>query len=100
MTKRFVFETNSKEVIDAVQQWQVNDPDKKIKPKISLISEYDKEIFTKQMEKIREALQTIRDNKISDDILIAYIRSKNIPTSTAKAVLNAQREFFQRLGVM
>lgn len=98
--KRFVFETNSKEVIDTMQQWQVNDPEKKIKPKISLISEYDKEIFTKQMEKIKEALQTLRDNKISEDILVAFIRSKNIPTSTAKAVLNAQRDFFQKLGVM
>lgn len=86
--------------MNAVQQWQVNDPDKKIKPKISLISEYDKDIFTKQMEKIKEALQTLRDNKINEDILIAYIRSKNIPTTTAKAVLNAQRDFFQKLGVM
>jgi hypothetical protein len=100
MLKRFVLETNNQEVINVLQQWQVNDPDKKIKPKIFMISEYDKEVFNKQMQKIHEALKTLLENKISEDILIAYIRSKNIPTSMAKAVLNAEKEFFVKMGVM
>jgi hypothetical protein len=98
--KRFVIETNNQEVMNVMQQWQVNDPDKKIKPKITLISEYDKDLFNKQLQKIQDALKTLLENKISEDILIAYIRSKNIPTSMAKAVLNAEKEFFQKLGVM
>lgn len=98
--KRFVIETNSQEVMNRMQEWQVNDPEKKIKPKISLISEYDKDLFNKQLQKIQDALKTLLENKISEDILIAYIRSKNIPTSMAKAVLNAEKEFFQKLGVM
>lgn len=98
--KRFVFETNNQEVMNVIQQWQVNDPDRKIKPKIVMISEYDKEVFNKQMQKIHEALKTLLENKISEDILIAYIRSKNIPTSTAKAVLNAEKDFFIKMGLM
>jgi hypothetical protein len=47
MLKRFVLETNNQEVINVLQQWQVNDPDKEIKPKIVMISECDKEVLKK-----------------------------------------------------
>lgn len=100
MLTRYVIETKNKQVKKLIQMWQVNDPEKKIKPKITLISEYEKEKFSKQLQKIQEAVETLRNNKISEDIMIAYIRSKGVPLSHAKAVLRAEKEFFQKLGVM
>jgi len=97
---RYVIETTNKLVKKQIQDWQVNDPVKKIKPKISLISEYDKEKFSERMLKIQQALATLSENKINEDILVAYLRSKNIPVSMAKALIRYEKEFFQKLGVM
>lgn len=100
MMKRFVIETKEQAVIDTINEWQISNPEKKIKPLISVISEYDKDKFNKQMEDIRESLRILRDGKISKDVMIAYIRSKNIPASTAKAVIEAQEDFFRKMGVL
>lgn len=98
--KRFVIETSSKVVEDAIKEWQTVDPTKNKKALINVISEYDKDKFTKQMDDIKESLKILRENKISKDVMIAYIRSKNIPASTAKAVIEAQEDFFRKMGVM
>ena len=100
MSRRFVFETESSEVINQIRDWQINDPEKKIKPKIILFSEYEKEHFEKQLLNIKEALEIFNKNKISMDILIAYIKSKGIPTCTAKAIIGMEEDFFKKLGVM
>lgn len=100
MMKRFVIETSNQSVIDSINEWQISNPEKKIKPLISLISEYDKEKFNEQMDRIQDALKTLRDNKIDEDVMVAFIRSRGVPASTVHQVLEAQKNFFKKLGVM
>jgi len=98
--KRFVIETSNQAVIDSIKEWQQSDPAKNKKALITLISEYDKDKFAKQLSDIRESLRVLREQKISKDIMMAYIRSKGVSHATAKAVLEAQEEFFNKLGLM
>jgi hypothetical protein len=98
--KRFVIETSNQVVVQAINEWKLADPAKNKKALLTVVSEYDKEKFTEQMNRIQESLKILRENKISDEIMIAYIRSKGVPQSMAKKVLSVQRDFFVRLGVM
>jgi hypothetical protein len=100
MMKRFVIDTNNQAVIDAINEWQISNPEKRIKPLLTLISEYDREKFQDQLNKIQEALRTLRDNKIDEDIMLAYIKSKGVPASTVRQVLDAQKLFFKKLGLI
>lgn len=100
MMKRFVIETNNQIVIDAINEWQISNPEKKVKPLLTLISEYDKEKFQDQLNKIQDALRTLRDNRIDEDIMLAYIKSKGVPASTVRQVLDAQKLFFKKLGLL
>lgn len=100
MMKRFVIETKEQSVIDSINEWQISNPEKHVKPLINLISEYDKEKFQDQLSKIQEALRTLRDNKIDEDVMLAYIKSKGVPASTVRQVLDAQKLFFKKLGLI
>ena len=93
---RYLIETNPENAMligAEIARWEKD-------KKISLIEKGDPvDAIRQDLLRISRAFETLKKLGINEDIMIAYIRTKGIPISTIKSVLQNQKEFFKKLGV-
>lgn len=94
MTERYIIEINQEETALPI----IRDLDRQ--GKISIIQSEDPVIqLTKQIHKIKEALETLVNAGIDKDVMISYIRSKGVSKKQIEQILFYQKEFLEKLGL-
>jgi hypothetical protein len=91
---RYIIKTNDPEVWNKITAWNTQG-------KLSIIDKGDAvESLKAKVEKIKESVDTIRKSGIDLYLLKVYIHSETgISRRDVDLILNAQDEFFKKLGV-
>ena len=53
-----------------------------------------------KLQQISNAIQTLKEAGIDEEVLISYINSKGIAKRDIKEILNHQKKFLKKLGIM
>jgi len=90
---RYVIETNNKGIAGSIGRWQQEG-------QLTVIDSEDPlESMRRKVLHIKELVANLKEIGIHPDVMLAYLRVKTgYGISSINKILNAQQEFFEKLG--